>query len=318
VSTLNPAAHTSPEEGVTELLLGTKEQFSARMRPPPASTEKNAAGDSIPDVEAAAWLHTLPDGETFSDGKQHKVFGSWDDAWHAFMNHGGELESLFRLSALEAAQLECFRFDDLHTYPSPHGTLVRLADVKCRAWQAERMLSGVWIKPWQERNPLTIKDPFVASICMAAEIEEWRAAFASCAADETKPIAAPAPPDNFGEEVTRLVREIRQPVSMARRDSLVEQLIELIDPTPGQNAGRAGRVSMAATPKHLSEATVRAKAVRHATTSNASGHYTFDSEGIDAFAIDLMDEMRPTSTLIDLGPRIGNEDAGAPPQTTNK
>ncbi|MEH6434340.1 hypothetical protein [Massilia sp. DD77] len=44
--------------------------------------------------------------------------------------------------------------------------------------------------------------------------------------------AAPvARPDNFGEEVTRLVNRIREPLSMAMRDSLVEELIELIDPT---------------------------------------------------------------------------------------
>jgi hypothetical protein len=37
---------------------------------------------------------------------------------------------------------------------------------------------------------------------------------------------------SFGQEVTRLVGEIRKPCSMAWRDSLVEQLIELIDPSP--------------------------------------------------------------------------------------
>lgn len=44
--------------------------------------------------------------------------------------------------------------------------------------------------------------------------------------------AAPERPDNFGEEVTRLIGEIRKPCSLAWRDSLVEELIDLIDPAP--------------------------------------------------------------------------------------
>lgn len=47
-----------------------------------------------------------------------------------------------------------------------------------------------------------------------------------------EPADGGARPDNFGEEVTRLCREIRKPCSLAWRDSLFEQLIDLIDPQP--------------------------------------------------------------------------------------
>jgi len=46
---------------------------------------------------------------------------------------------------------------------------------------------------------------------------------------------------DFGERVTDLVNRIRQPLSLAMRDSLVEELIELIDPTPGKEQVETGR-----------------------------------------------------------------------------
>ena len=55
-------------------------------------------------------------------------------------------------------------------------------------------------------------------------------------------------PTDFGQEVTRLVGEIRKPCSLAWRDSLVEQLIELIDPSPAREFSAAGKAHAPAAP----------------------------------------------------------------------
>ncbi|MEM8515117.1 hypothetical protein RCH14_004477 [Massilia sp. MP_M2] len=73
----------------------------------------------------------------------------------------------------------------------------------------------------------------------------------------------------FGQEVTRLVNEIRQPCSMAWRDSLVEQLIELIDPAASMSPLRGAPAAVRDCPE--CEGTGRISAVELCSRCDHSG-----------------------------------------------
>lgn len=66
--------------------------------------------------------------------------------------------------------------------------------------------------------------------------DSWPTNFARTIEREVAAQAGQVAVPDFGQEVTRLVTEIRKDCSMAWRDSLVEQLIELIDPSPAKES----------------------------------------------------------------------------------
>jgi len=62
--------------------------------------------------------------------------------------------------------------------------------------------------------------------------------------------------------------------------------VEKFAAQPAEGAGQAGQVAKSA---RLSESAVRQLALLHASAASGGEHYEFDQQGMDAFAIDIMD-----------------------------
>lgn len=106
-------------------------------------------------------------------------------------------------------------------------------DIRPAAWTRHDLLCEVAklesVIELGNRNTQMWKDRALAVPVSAVEQFQADCAKVTAALKSAAPVSGPG---EFGQEVTRLVCEIRKATSLAWRDGLIEQLLELIEPSP--------------------------------------------------------------------------------------